>query len=311
MPLGQTVEKPAAALDAIISPGDRLNASPLWSMCDMAEISQSQAVAAKGRLLIVDDDPRLRGAMGEMIRDEGYSVEEAGTGEDALELLKRASFDLMTVDMMMPGIGGVEVIRHARQIHPDLAIIVLTGNPTIESAIASVKADVTDYLLKPYTGEDLLLAISKAIQERMRQRHRQHLLAMVGEVIEHLRQPEEERIPAPVVPPTPSEHSLRVGALALDREKRTAIVHAQPPRTVELTEGEAAILTTLMKTPNQVFTYSQLADAALGYKDMDKWTVESIVRSSVFRLRQKIEANSDDPKFIRTVRGRGYFFSPV
>ncbi len=280
----------------------------------MAEISQSQMVAAKGRLLIVDDDPRLRGAMGQVIRGEGYSVEEAGTGEDALELLKRASFDLMTVDMMMPGIGGVEVIRHARTIHPDLAIIVLTGNPTIESAIASVKADVTDYLLKPYTGDDLLLAISKAIQERMRERHRQHLLAMVGEAIEHLRQPELEHASVPlasIAPPTPSENSLRVGALTLDREKRMAIVHSTPPRTVELTEGEAAILTTLMKTPNQVFAYSQLADAALGYKDMDKWTVESIVRSSVFRLRQKIEASSDDPQFIRTVRGRGYFFSPT
>jgi DNA-binding response OmpR family regulator len=282
----------------------------------MAEISQSQATASKGRLLVVDDDPRLRSAMGEMIRQEGYSVDEAGTGEDALELLKRAPFDLMTVDMMMPGMGGVEAIRHARKIQPDLAIIVLTGHPTVESAIASVKADVTDYLLKPYTGEDLVLTISRAMQERKRQQHRQRLLEMVGEAIDNLRQPEENReqssaLPIPAVSSSPSEHSLCVGLLTLDREKRILTVNSNPPRTTELTEGETAILVALMETPNQVFTYSQLAQTALGYKDADRWTVESIIRSSVFRLRQKIETGTGAPQLIRTVRGRGYFFSPA
>ena len=282
----------------------------------MTEISQSQATASKGRLLVVDDDPRLRSAMGEMIRQEGYSVDEAGTGEAALELLKRAPFDLMTVDMMMPGMGGAEAIRHARQIQPDLAIIVLTGHPTVESAIASVKADVADYLLKPYTGEDLVLTVSRAMQERKRQQHRQHLLEMVGDAIDHLRQPEENReqpsaSSIPAAPPSPSEHSLRVGLLMLDREKRILTVNSNPPRTIELTDGETAILIALMETPNQVFTYSQLAQTALGYKDMDKWTVESIIRSSVFRLRQKIEPGTGTPQLIRTVRGRGYFFSPA
>ena len=282
----------------------------------MTEISQSQATASKGRLLVVDDDPRLRSAMGEMIRQEGYSVDEAGTGEDALELLKRTPFDLMPVDMVMPGMGGVEAIRQAHQIQPDLAIIVLTGHPTVESAIASVKADVTDYLLKPYTGDDLVLIITRAMQERKRQQHRQRLLEMVGEAIDHLRQPEEKReqasiSPIPAAPPSPSEHSLCVGLLRLDREKRILTVNSHPPRTIELTEGETAILVALMETPNQVFTYSQLAQTALGYKDMDKWTVESIIRSSVFRLRQKIELGTGAPQMIRTVRGRGYFFSPA
>jgi DNA-binding response OmpR family regulator len=281
----------------------------------MVEISQSQATASKGNLLVVDDDPRLRSAMGEMIRQEGYSVAEAGTGEDALELLKRTPFDLMTVDMVMPGMNGSEVIQHARQMRPDLSIIVITGHPTVESAIASVKADVTDYLLKPYTLDDLILVIARAMQERARQQKRQRLLDMVGEAIDHLRQTDEPSEPAApslaaAAPPSPTE-SLSVGPLTLDRQKRIATLDLNPQRTVELTEGETAILTTLMETPDQVFTYGQLADKALGYKDMDKWTVESIIRSSVFRLRQKIEPGTGTPQLIRTVRGRGYFFSPA
>jgi DNA-binding response OmpR family regulator len=285
-------------------------------MCDMMDISQSQATASKGSVLIVDDNARLRSTMGEMIKQEGYSVEQAGTGEDALELLKRKPFDLMTVDMVMPGMSGAEVVQHARQIRPDLSIIVITAHPTIESAIASIKADVTDYLLKPCTLDDLTLVIGRAMQERARQQKRQRLLDMVGDAIDHLRQSDEPSelvalAETPTALPSPSANVLRVGLLTLDREKRLVTLNVNPPRSVELTEGETAILTTLMETPNQVFTYGQLADKALGYKDMDRWTVESVTRSAVFRLRQKIEASPDGPHLIRTVRGRGYFFSPA
>ena len=101
---------------------------------------------------------------------------------------------------------------------------------------------------------------------------------------------------------------MDVGVLALDREKRLVTVKTDPPRIVELTEGEASILVALMQKPDQVLTPNQLAKTALGYDGMDKWTVESVVRSSVFRLRNKIEPGSDNPQLIRTVRGRGYFF---
>jgi two-component system phosphate regulon response regulator OmpR len=104
---------------------------------------------------------------------------------------------------------------------------------------------------------------------------------------------------------------LQIGVLSLDREKRLATVKSNPPRTVELTEGEMSILVALMEHPNQVLSCNQLADVALGYEGLDKWTIENMIRSSVFRLRQKIEASPDQPHLICTVRGRGYFFSPA
>jgi len=282
----------------------------------MTDTSHPRTAASKGNLLVVDDNDRLRGTMAEMIRQEGYSVEQAGTGEEALEILKRKPFDLITVDMVMPGMSGAQVVQRARELRPELAIVVITGHPTVESAIASIKADVTDYLVKPCTLDDLVAVIARAMQERARQEKRQRLLDMVGEAIEHLRQPDEpgEGAAPPIASsaePRPAANALRVGLLTLDRQKRLVTLNVNPPRTAELTEGETAILITLMETPNQVFTYGQLADKALGYKNMDKWTVESVVRSAVFRLRQKIEASPDGPQLIRTVRGRGYFFSPA
>jgi len=280
----------------------------------MTDFSQSQATVSKGRMLVVDDEAKLRNLMGQIIRQEGYLVDEASNGEQALELLKRTCYDLMTVDMSMPGMSGVEVVHHARQLRPDLSIIIVTAHPTVESAIMAVKSDVTDYLLKPCTADDLLLTISKAMQERAKQQKRQRLLEMVSAAMDTLRETEGHGEQAPAaqtnpVPAAPPEDCVRVGSLALDRPKRLVTVHSDPPRTVELTEGEVSILLTLMEKPNEVFTYNQLADTALGYKDMDKWTIESVVRSSVFRLRQKIEVGSGTPNLIRTVRGRGYFLS--
>jgi two-component system OmpR family response regulator len=113
------------------------------------------------------------------------------------------------------------------------------------------------------------------------------------------------------VAPSVLRDVLRVGTLELDRQKRQVTLQTHPPRTVELTEGEQSILVVLMEKPNQVLSYNDLAKLALGYEGMDKWTVESVIRSTVFRLRHKIEAGPDAPCLIRTVRGRGYFFSPA
>jgi DNA-binding response OmpR family regulator len=259
----------------------------------------------------------------------------------------------------------------------DLPMIVLTAQPTIESAVAAVKADVVDYMLKPYKIEDLLLAISRALEERAQQLRQQQLLEMVGEAMELLRRTDTsaEKAALPSItasqnqttnigdvsgqatvthldPPNgrtattatraqpldlkrgtgadaphgygteyeaqgesafkgaSSVHLLHAGPLALDRQKRLVTVSTDPVRTVELTESEVSILLTLMQKPNQVFSYNQLAKSALGYEGMDKWTVESVIRSSVFRLRQKIEPGPDAPRLICTVRGRGYYFSP-
>lgn len=268
------------------------------------------------RLLIVDDEFNLRTSMSEVLRLNSYHVDEAASGQEALALLEHTSYDLMVLDMVMPGLHGVEVMRRARDLRPDLAIIVLTAHATVESAIASVKTDVTDYMLKPCHVNDLAVAIERALQERARQQRRQRMLELVGEAMNMMRDTHDLVEPAGVFAVTPALATapaadnadlLRAGPLVLDRQKRLASIADQAAPPVELTEGEVAILEQLMQHPNQVMSVNQLANSALGYQGMDKWTVESVVRSCVFRLRQKIEPTPDGPKYICTVRGRGYF----
>ena len=99
------------------------------------------------------------------------------------------------------------------------------------------------------------------------------------------------------------------GEVELDRQKRRLIWNAEPARAVELTENELTIMVTLMEKPNQVVSCNTLGNA-LGYQNMDRWTIENVIRSVVFRLRQKIETDSERSRLIHTVRGRGYYFAP-
>lgn len=285
-------------------------------------------------VLIVDAESVERASLVQALRQRGYHVQVAATAPEALTRLERSACDLLVLDIAAPGLNGVDLMLRTRLMRRDLPIIVLTAQATLESAIAAVKVDVVDYMLKPCQTNDLLVTVSRALAERAEQQQRQRLLEMVGEAMSalrgleptpggtienhganrmslHLAEPGAASRAVELDTPAAATQALRVGTLVLDLAKRTLTWETDPPRMVELTEGEASILMALMEKPNEVFSYKQLAKTALGYEGMDKWTVESVIRSSVFRLRQKIEPGPNGSQLICTVRGRGYYFSPV
>jgi DNA-binding response OmpR family regulator len=271
----------------------------------MSALSPTQPSEINARLLVVDDDNAVRAPIAKLLRLKGYQVDEAATGEIALKKIESINYDLMLLDLILPGMSGVEIMRHARAARRDLLMIVLTAHASAESAITAVKIGAVDYLLKPCKSEDLFLVIAKALQERAQQQRRQNLLSMIGDVMDQLREPES---PAPVASATIAAARDK-NILELDRAKRVVTIKTDPPYSVELTEGEVSILVALMNQPNQVLSCNQIAETALGYQGMDKWTVENVIRSAVFRLRQKLEAGPNAPELIRTVRGRGYFYA--
>lgn len=265
--------------------------------------------AANAHILVVDDEDSVRDGLCWSLRLSGYQVEEAAVGAQALAILSGATkhhrgvFDLMLLDMNMPGMGGVEVMEQARLRQPDLAIIVLTGHATLDSAIAAVKAGASDYLLKPVSIPTLLAAVGRALIARAESLRQQRLVELMHQAADMLRPPAE-------APPAGGEPAtrLRCGALTLSLEKRLASVDGSPPRSAELTEAEAAILHDLMRHPDQVRTCRQLVHAAWGY-DASEAEAAGMVRSHIFRLRKKIEVDPASPRFVKTVRGGGYFLA--
>jgi len=273
----------------------------------MAQTPTSAAPDTSARLLVVDHDPNELAALGALLVLLGYQVEEASSAHKAL-LLETVPCELMLLEPWMPGVDGGELMRRARRICPDLAIIVLTAHPTLESAIAAVKVGAADYALKPPNIADLGAMISQALQQRAEELSRQQLLHLVENTLRTLYPTNGVAAPSPSPPPTNAERFLQAGSITLDRHKRLAVVKGMRRRSIELTEGEAAILTALMERAEQVLSCKQLARAAMGCELYEK-QAQSLVRPYIFRLRRKIEPSPDDPLLIRTVRGRGYFLS--
>ena len=110
-------------------------------------------------ILFVDDEHEFLELMDNRLHKRGFTVTTAGTGEKALELVKDQDFDAMVLDVKMPGIDGIEVLRRVKQTKPDLPVILLTGHASIEAAMTGVETGAVDYLLKPVPINDLIIRL--------------------------------------------------------------------------------------------------------------------------------------------------------
>lgn len=114
------------------------------------------------QILIVDDEHTLRESCASLLESEGYSVTVCGRGEDALEMVQRRTFDIMLLDLYMSGVSGMELLQAALQAHPQTLAVVMTGNPSVESSVAALRAGAWDYIPKPFSATHLQVLIGRA-----------------------------------------------------------------------------------------------------------------------------------------------------
>ncbi len=125
-----------------------------------------QDVPPAPTILVVDDDPVVRELMAEAIRLAGYQVDDCGDGVEALEQNAAQDYDLIVTDMRLPGLDGLSLIRELKAVSSDTDVIVITGYGTIENAVECMKAGATDYLIKPFTVDQIQLAVRRAVEHR-------------------------------------------------------------------------------------------------------------------------------------------------
>ncbi|MFL5284472.1 MAG: response regulator transcription factor [Rhodopila sp.] len=225
-------------------------------------------------ILVVEDDPRLRERLARYLAGEGFRVTASGDAADARAKLRAINPDLLVLDVMMPGESGLELTESLRrnQAQP-VPILLLTARSAPEDRIAGFEAGADDYLGKPFEPRELVLRIRALLR----------------------------RAPPPPPPEIPLT-ALRIGAAEFDIE-RGELRDASGP--VRLTGGEAALLTALARKANEVLSREEIAEA-LGMDDAG----ERAIDVQVVRLRRKIEADPREPRFLHTVRGRGYILKP-
>jgi DNA-binding response OmpR family regulator len=219
------------------------------------------------RILSVEDDERIRTAVKLALEDEGWIVDEAGSGEEAIEMFQRATPDVVLIDIMLPGIDGFELCRNLRR-HSDVPIVMVTARNDTHDVVAGLEAGADDYLTKPFAPKELSARI-RALLRRLRPINPGHAKLVFGdlEII-----PDEGKV-------------LRGGS------------------ELHLTKTEFRLLCELAQNPGRVFSRESLLDKVWGY---DYFGDGRLVDVHVRRLRTKVEADPANPRHVVTVRGLGY-----
>ncbi len=123
-------------------------------------------MTSKTEILIIDDDPNLRKTLSDILRAKGYETIAAKDGTEGLDLLKQNSYNLALIDLQLPDISGLEILKRIKSDHPSTDAIILTGNATLDSAIEATNRGAYSYLQKPYDIDQLLLHIRRAIEKQ-------------------------------------------------------------------------------------------------------------------------------------------------
>jgi DNA-binding response OmpR family regulator len=225
------------------------------------------------RVLVVDDDPTVREVVVTYLRASGHEVDEAGDGEAAIEQLRSHPADLLVLDLMLPGIDGLEVCRRIRTGGDDVPVIMLTALGSETDRVVGLEQGADDYVTKPFSPRELVLRVDSVLRRAGEQ---------AGGGV---------------------RGSVSDGDLIVDSTEHTVTLSG---RRLALTAREFDLLRFLLTHPGQAFSRDELLQRVWGWSFGDQSTVTVHVR----RLREKVETDPTHPVRLATVWGVGYRWEP-
>ncbi|GAA0792723.1 MULTISPECIES: two-component system response regulator OmpR [Pseudomonadati] len=229
------------------------------------------------KILVVDDDMRLRSLLERYLMEQGYQVRSAANAEQMDRLLERENFHLLVLDLMLPGEDGLSICRRLRQQENPIPIVMLTAKGDEVDRIIGLELGADDYLPKPFNPRELLARI-KAVMRR-----------------------QTNDVPGA---PAQQEAEITFGDFSLNLATRE-MFHGE--ESIALTSGEFAVLKVLVSHPREPLSRDKLMNLARG---RDYSALERSIDVQVSRLRRLIEKDAANPRYIQTVWGLGYVFVP-
>ncbi|MEH7177428.1 response regulator transcription factor [Neobacillus vireti] len=229
----------------------------------------------KGTILVVEDEEKIARVLELELEYEGYSVTKVIDGLEALEAYRTGSWDLILLDVMLPGLSGIELLRRIRNNDVLTPVILLTAKSSVEDKVSGLDLGANDYITKPFQIEELLARIRAALR------------------IKQVEQPEQD-----------NEDLLRFADLTINQKSREVI---RAGEHIELTPREFDLLVYLMMNKRQVLSRDQILEAVWGY---DFFGDTNVVDVYIRYVRKKIDI-PQLPALIHTVRGVGYVLKDV
>ena len=231
------------------------------------------------RTLVVDDEEGIRSTLREALQRDGYTEATAPSGEEALDLLRETSFDAAIVDLSLGGhVDGLRVLEAIRWRWPNMVVVILTAHGSLESAIAAIREEVDDYLLKPARPSEVRQVMQRALDRRRSKSSQAE---------------------------TQKQRIVQAGGFVADLDQHLA---TRDGKALALTPPEFRLLVHLMQNSHRVVQPPELVQVVQEYDAEDLYEARQIVKWYVHRLRHQIEPDPSHPRHIVNVRGVGYMF---
>lgn len=254
-------------------------------------------------ILIVDDEKAVRDSLKELLVMEDYQVDEAEGGEEALDLLNDKDFDLVLLDIKMPGVDGVQVMQQMKKYHPETKSIILTGHGTLDTAIEAIRSGAQDYLLKPYKTDDILVSIGKALSEKAARQRKELLIEQLESSIDQLKDVEGIRTTE-----VPARRVINLAqGIMVDLERREMWRGGE---RAHLTPTEGKLLSVFLENRGRVMSHKEIVFLVQGY-ETSEWEAPEVLRPMISRLRKKLATFPGVDEWVTNVRGTGYLFDPA
>jgi DNA-binding response OmpR family regulator len=252
-----------------------------------------------GHILIIDDEAALRQTMARILQQAGFEVTTAENGEQGLSFIQTTNFDLIFMDLRMPGIAGMDALKLIHTGHPNLPVILFTAQPDLNSAVEALRNGATDYLLKPLKPQAVIDRARSVLANQQKENRKREITLQIEALQAELKTLTSGQTgPLQAASIGTTDRFLKRGPLVLDLHARRLLIDEQ---TINVPPTSFDYLLVLARHSPNVVSYQTLVAEAQGYQ-ADAREAQELTKWHIHQLRQAIH----DPSCLINVRGTGY-----
>ena len=259
-----------------------------------------------GHILIIDDEASLRQTLARILQRAGFEVTTAANGKDGLALVHEHPFDLLYLDIRMPDISGLELLKNIHTKFPELPVILFTAQPDLNSAVEALRRGATDYLLKPLKPQTVIDRTQSILANKQKERRKRELQRQIdmlqAEVMALANTASTHSDPEAQQKDSSDQRFIKRGLLTLDLHTRRVTMNE---RVINLPPTSFDYLLVLARHTPNIVDYQTLVSEAQGY-EADMREAQELTKWHIHHIRQAIEPDKRKPVHVINVRGAGY-----
>jgi DNA-binding response OmpR family regulator len=257
-----------------------------------------------GKVLIIDDEVVLRQTLARVLQQAGFEATSAENAEQAFAFLKSTAFDLVYMDLRMPGLHGLEALKFLHEQYPSLPVVLFTAQPDINSAVEALRNGATDYLLKPLKPQVIIERTKTILVAQKKEKRKREITEQIEALQSELRSLERGiQIIPDTQPLSPvKDRFIKRGPLVLDLHARRLTVDEQ---VINLPPTSFDYLLVLARHAPDVVDYQTLVAEAQGYQ-AEVRDAQELTKWHIHQLRQAFDKDTQNPSYLINVRGKGY-----